>query len=407
MSKTKAYSLASLDIGSTKVVLAVAEQRGNSWEVVAIAHAPHKGYHQGQIIDSKEITLAIRKVKAEVELVASFAIPQVYVSFADVSVERVFSKGTVAIKRLVGDRDIDAVKASALESAQIRSDREILFSQPQQFKMESLRFDEAPVGHRGTSLEVTMAIITAAKKNLVVARECVESCGMEIVEFVPQGLATSLAMTTPEEQKDGVAIIDMGGMLTDIIAYKNGKIAFAASLPVGGINFTQDLAIALKTPQTFAEKLKKSHGAALVDIVSPEIIAIESLKNEPQRTVDTRFLCEVLEARSEETLTYIFKRLNDEDLLFNLKKGIVLTGGASQLPGLSELGEFTFDIPLRRGTYSGSVNVTSVAHQSGLITALGLLNYAQARHSLETVEFSIQTFKSRWEKLKNMIDNIL
>lgn len=406
MSKTKAYSLASLDIGSTKVALAIAQLNGSAWEVVSIAQAPHKGFHQGQMIDAKEISLAVRKVKAEVELVSGLSIDSVYVSFADITLERVFSKGTVAVKKIVTEKDIETVQQSALESAQIRSDREVLFSQSQQYKIDNQRFEESPIGHRANALETTMTIITAHKKNVLLARECIESCGLNIKEIIPQSLATAYALTTAEQQKQGIAVVDIGGMLTDIIAYKNGKVMMVSALPVGGVNFTQDLAIALKTPQIFAEKIKKTYGAALADIVSSEIIPIESIKNEPC-SADTRFISEVLEARSEETLSFIFKKMNEEDLLFNLTEGIIITGGGSQLPGLCELGEFTFDVPLKRGTYCGSVSVTSVAHQSGLITALGLLNYAQARHSLETVEFSIQTFKSRWDKLKSMIDNIL
>lgn len=407
MSQTKAKSLASLDIGTTKVVLAVAQQIGTEWNVVSIAQMAHKGFHQGQIIDAKDIINAVRKVKTEVELVAGFAIESVYVSFADVSLEKIFSKGTIAVKKVVTERDVDAVKAAALESAQIRSDREVLHTEHQQFRVENLRFEDAPIGHKAHSLEVTLNILTVSKRSALIVRECLQACGLAVENIIPQCYATSQSVTTLEQRRQGVALVDIGGMSTDIVAYKNGKVVMAKSLPVGGVNFTQDLAIALKTPQTFAEKIKKAHGAALVDIVSSESIPIESIKSEPQRFVDTHFICEVLEARSEETLSFILKTLNDEDLLFNLTEGILITGGGSQLPGLSELGEFTFDIPLKRGTYSGSINVSSVTHQCGLMTSLGLLNYALACHSLETVEFSIQTFKSRWDKLKNMIDNIL
>jgi cell division protein FtsA len=213
---------------------------------------------------------------------------------------------------------------------------------------------------------------------------------------------------TKEDKEAGVAVVDIGGTLTDITAYRNGKMVFTASLPVGGATFTQDLAVGLRTPQAAAERIKKAHGAALVDVVSTgEIVEVESLKNEGPRIVEARFICEILEARAEETLGLILKKLNDEDLLFTLKSGVVLTGGGSMLPGLPELGEFTFDVKLRRGTSRDVLSANPLAQGPVMSTAIGLLQYARNTQSFETSELSLDTFKNTWGKFRNFIENIL
>ncbi len=408
MSKQKVQLLASLEIGSTKVGLAVAKASGEKLEVISVAQAPHKGMHQGQIVDSREILSAIQKVKAETEATINGPVPEVLMAVSDISIETVFTKGVVAVRRMVSRKDLDEALQAAVEGAQIRSDREILHSYAHTYKINGVKTNEAPIKQKATSLELTAVLVTGLKKNQQIARECLASAGLVVADVVAHPIATAYGLLQKEDKDAGVAVVDIGGSLTDIIAYKDGKLMLATSLSVGGATFTQDLAVGLRTPQLAAEKIKRNHGAALVDVVSPgEMVEVESLKGEPARQVEARFICEILEARSEETLGLILKKLNDEDLLFKLKNGVVLTGGGSQLPGLPELGEFTFDVKLRRGVALDVVSANPLAQGPVMTTSIGLLQYARNRQSFETSELSVDTFKNSWGRFKNFIENIL
>ena len=55
--------------------------------------------------------------------------------------------------------------------------------------------------------------------------------------------------------------------------------------------------------------------------------------------------------------------------------GLVLTGGASQLDGLVEMGEFIFDIPVRRGGPSKVGGLIDVVKSGEHSAAVGLLLY--------------------------------
>lgn len=408
MSKEKLKLIASLEIGSTKVAMAVAKIVGDKLEVITVAQAPHKAMHQGQIVDTKEIIGALQKVKSEVEIAADTPITSIYLAVADSTIETSHTKANASVRRHISQKDLDAALQMAVESAQVRSDREILHSFPQFYKVNGVKFEEPPLRQKTSSVEVNALLVTGSKKNLQIARDAAHAVGLEVIATVAHSVATAEGLLQKADKDGGIAVIDMGGNLTDIIAYKNGKFVFTTCLPVGGNTFTQDLAVGLRTPQAAAEKIKKAHGAALVDVVSPgETVEVESLKGEAPRRVEARFICEILEARAEETLGLILKKLNDEDLLFTLKNGAILTGGGSQLPGLPELGEFTFDVPLRRGTAQDVLSANPLAQGPVMATVIGLLQYARNRQSFETSDFSMDTFKISWGKVKSFIDNIL
>lgn len=420
MSKEKLNLSVGLEIGTTKVAMVVAKEiRADGLhqtlphlEVLSAAQAPHKGVYQGLIVDNQEIIFALQKVKAEIEIVAGQAIDTVTLTVADLSLETIQTKGMISIKKMIHQRDVDAVIQSAKENAQVRSDREVLHAFPLSFKTEGQRHDQAPLKVKSASLEATVLLITVSRKNIQAAKDCLKAVGLQVRDVVAPPVASAYAVTLAEDRQQGIAVIDMGGSLTHIAAFKNGNLSYASSVALGGANFTQDLAVGLRTPQAAAEKIKKTHGAALVDLVSPEeVIEIDSLKNEPARQIPARLVSEILEARSEETLGLLLRKLNDEDLLSSLKRGVLLTGGASQLPGLPELGEFTFDIPLRRGETpnitNGAISVSPQAQSPVMSAALGLLQYSRGTQGFVSSDISLNTFKDSFRKFKNIIDNIL
>ena len=87
-------------------------------------------------------------------------------------------------------------------------------------------------------------------------------------------LAAAEACLTPDEKELGVAIVDIGGGTTDLAIFEKGSLWHTAVLQVGGEHFTNDVAVALRTPVNEAEKIKKKHGCALTSMI-PEEDSIE------------------------------------------------------------------------------------------------------------------------------------
>lgn len=419
MSKDKINLMVGLEIGTTKVAMLAAKDNVTpgtppKWEILSAAQAPHKGIHQGLIVDTQEIIFALQKVKSEVELTVGQRIENVLLTVADQTLETVHAKGVVSVKKQIQLRDIESVVKAAKDTAQVRSEREILHAFPQHFRVDGTRHETAPIKVKGTSVEVNALLVTVNRRNLQLAKDCLKAVGLQAAGVVAAPVAAAYAVTQKHDRDHGVAVVDMGGSLTNIAAFKNSHMAYVSTIALGGVNFTQDLAVGLRTPQASAEKIKKTNGAALVDLVSPEeIVEIESLKGEPARPVEARLVSEILEARSEETLGLVLRKLNDEDLLPSLKSGLLLTGGASQLPGLPELGEFTFDIAVRRGEAQGLAGSHILGQSPALAAVLGLLIYSRgnapaALASASTVKDNTPEFlKTSLVKIKNIIDNIL
>jgi cell division protein FtsA len=379
----KQHVLAGLDVGSTKVSLVIgtvnaSTQAGSdlSIDIVGLGSAPNSGIRQGVVVNVEATIEAISKARDEAELMSGYTIDEVYVAVGGTHIKSFDSRGMIAIRnKEVKADDIERV-IEAAKAVAVPADREVLHVLPREFKIDEQAGIFDPIGMSGVRLEANVHIVTAGQTALQNIIKCAEKAGLRVRGLVLQQLASSLAILSEDEKKLGAAVVDMGGGTCDIVMFAAGSVAHTATVPVGGQHFTQDIAMGLRTPQTSAEKVKRKHGCAISDLVDDnETIEVEGVGGRKPRAILRRDLCEVIEPRAEETMALIWQELRRSGLINQIGSGLVITGGACQLEGLIEMGEFISDIPVRKGLPERIGGLTDVVRSPEHATAVGLLIY--------------------------------
>ena len=247
-------------------------------------------------------------------------------------------------------------------------DREILHVLPQEFVVDDQDGIGDPTGMTGTRLEVNVHIITCSQTAAQNTVTCVNRAGLEVIDTVLTQLAAAEACLTPDEKELGVALLDIGGGTTDLAIFEKGSLWHTAVLQVGGEHFTNDVAVALRTPVNEAEKIKKKHGCALTSMVPEEdSIEVPSVGGRKPRIMARQVLGDVLQARAEEICQMVFTEIRRAGFDRSLNSGVVLTGGGAILEGMAEIAEQIFDMPVRRGTPSGHRRARGRGGQPGLL----------------------------------------
>ncbi|WP_374000626.1 cell division protein FtsA [Bdellovibrio bacteriovorus] len=377
-SKPKAPVLAGLDIGSTKVsfVIGTVNPEGKI-EVAGVGTAPNTGIRQGVVVNIEATTDSIRKAKEEAELMSGYSVSEVWVGVAGSHISSFDSKGMVAIKnREVTASEIDRV-IEAAKAVAVPADRSVLHVLPREFKVDGQDGITDPIGMSGIRLEANVHIVTGGQSAINNTVKCVEKAGLKIAGLVLSQLASATSVISNDERNLGVCVVDMGGGACNAVYFVNGSMAHSSVIPVGGQHFTHDVAVGLRTPQVAAETLKKKHGCAMASMVNEnETIEVEGVGGRKSRVIPRKDLADVIEARAEETLNLIANDIRMSGLMPMLGSGIVLTGGASNLDGLIEMGEFVFDIPVRRGAPREIGGLTDVVKSGEFSAAVGLLMWA-------------------------------
>lgn len=401
--KSNPRMIAGLDIGTTKVACAIGRFDAGQLDIIGLGHAPNAGMRHGVVVNIDAVTEAIKKAKDEAELMAGVRVDGIWLAVGGQHIQSFSSRGMVAIRhKEVIQEDIDRV-IEAAKAVAIPQDRQVLHVLPQDFKIDGQVGIFDPIGMSGVRLEANVFIVTGSTSVIQNAIKCAQRAGLKVDGFVLQQLASSMAVLSPDEKNLGACVVDIGGGTCEMITFYQGSVIHTGLLPVGGQNFTHDVAIGLKTTQNHADMLKRKYGCALPEMINEdEAIEVESVGGRKPRTLMRRDLCEILEARGEETLELIHTTLMELGLIGKLGSGVVLTGGGSLLHGLVEMGDFVLDVPVRRGWPEKVGGLVDLARQPSCSTVVGLLLYGLGQD--KELKTAVEAKAGEWtQKMKNFL----
>ena len=381
MSRESKEIVVGLDIGTTKVIALVAEINPEGrLNIIGMGSQDSRGLKKGVVVNIEETVTTISRVLQEVELMADCKVKDVYTGIAGSHIHSFNSNGMVAIKdKEVTSMDVDRVIETA-RAMPIQADQEILHILTQEFIIDDQDGIREPIGMSGFRLEVKVHIVTgavSAAQNIV---KCVRRCGLEVTDLVLQPLASSFAVLSEDEKELGVCLIDIGGGTTDLAVWTQGAIRYTSVVPIAGDQITNDIAMALRTPTRAAEDIKLRYGCALSDLADPEdVLEVAGVDDRPSRKLSRRALADVIQPRVEELFELVQAELRRAGYEEVLSSGIVLTGGSSVMPGMIELGEEVFHMPVRLGVPKYQGSLADVVQNPRFSTACGLLLEAQAQ----------------------------
>ncbi|HEY7728519.1 MAG TPA: cell division protein FtsA [Candidatus Eisenbacteria bacterium] len=379
MAEGKCY--AGLDIGTTKITALVAEpeESGDGVRIVGLGTAPSDGLKRGVVVNLERTVRSIQHAVAQAEAMCGREIRGVYAGIAGDHIRGINSRGVIAVSRKDAEirthdvaRVVEAAKAVA-----IPADREILHVLPQEFIVDDQDGIRDPVGMSGVRLEAEVHIITGAASACRNVLKAAERAGLHVEELVLEPLASANAVLTQDERDLGVILLDIGGGTTDVAVFFEGSIRHTAVIGLGGSNVTNDIAIGLRTPVDRAERLKLESGCALTSIVrAAETVQVPAVGGRPDREISRHMLAVMIESRAEEILTLAAKEVRKNHVSDLLGAGVVLTGGASALPGMPELAEQVFDLPARLGLPHGVSGRAEAVSDPRFATGVGLVLHA-------------------------------
>ncbi|MDR2034276.1 MAG: cell division protein FtsA [Helicobacteraceae bacterium] len=369
-----------IDVGTSKVCALIAQIGADkSARIVGSGICKSQGLVKGVITDIAKAAAAIKTATDEARQHAGVSISRAIVSVSGAYAKSVQSSGKANIPlKDIEFKDVNRVMRLALESAAAPSppDEEILHVFPYSFKVDDQSYVEDPVGMSGSRLETQVNIILAKKTALDNLRKAIAGAGIEIGALALSGYVASIAVLNEDEKKLGACVIDIGAASFNLVVYQGNAPRHCDFFAVGGGHITSDLAISLHTPQRAAEEIKIQYGRLNgKDNGSIEIPEIGN-ENAVRRSVSWETIANVIGARMEETVLIQNGLLIKSHLKSDAAAGVVFTGGASKLVGLSEMAEPIFgNIPIRIAYPKALAGMADSLRDPTYSVAIGLIRY--------------------------------
>lgn len=400
--KTDKNLVVGLDIGTSKVVAIVGEVGSDgAIDVIGLGQSASRGLKRGVVVDIESTVQSIQRAVREAELMADCQIHAVRAGIAGSHVQSRNSHGIVAIKEQEVtqddvDRAIDAARAIPLPA-----DQQIIHVLPQEFIIDGQEGIRQPIGMSGVRLEVKVHLVTGAVNAAQNIVKCIERCGLRVDEMILEQLASAEAVLHEDERQLGVCLVDIGGGTTDLAVFLDGAIRHTAVIPIAGDQVTNDIAVGLRTPTQFAEKIKLEHARLGHDSSGSEFIEVPSVGDRPARRLSRNSLIEIVEARYEEILMHVREELRRSGFEERVTAGVVLTGGSVLMDGAVELAEEILHMPVRLGIPQRVLGMKDVARNPMYATAVGLLLFGQGGIRPSTTRHQPARGALTWERMKS------
>lgn len=364
-----------IDIGTSKVSTIIGRvNKANEIEVLGEGIDSCVGIKKGIIVDIESTAKSIRNSVGQAEATANLKAVSAYLNIMGTHVSVINNRSWINVTnedREITKKDVDRVLYSA-KDVPIPEDRQIIDVIPRQYIIDG--YDEIidPVGMVGVRLEVEADIIAGKITSVQNIVKSAEKAGLKIDGLVVEALATSEVILTPDEKDMGVIMLDIGGGVTDISVFKNKKLIFYDSIPVGGDHITSDISIGLKISNSDAEKIKRQYELALTSLIkNDQEISVYDVNENRKKSVKVSGVVEIIEARVYEIFSLCSNLLRNAGIAGNFQAGVVLTGGGiSYVDGGKQLAAEVFELPVR----IASMKLSEISKPE-FITASGIVKY--------------------------------
>ncbi|HVJ54515.1 MAG TPA: cell division protein FtsA [Aliidongia sp.] len=380
LARPRGALLAAIDIGTTKTCCFIARREAGGPRILGIGHQVARGMRAGQIVDLDAAATSMLNAVHAAEQMAGETITEVVINLSGgFPPSRIVPIEISVGGREIGDAEMKKVLTQGLAHRE-PPDRQIIHSVPVGFSIDGSRGIRDPRGMFGDRLGVNMHVVSASSAAVRNAVAAVGRCHLEVAGMIVSPYAAGLSALVEDEVELGATVIDMGGGTTTIAVFYDGSIVYADTIPIGGVHVTNDVARGLSTPIAHAERMKTLFGSAIPSHADErETITVPAVGEEDESQasqVPKSHLIGIISPRLEETFEMVRNRLENSGFDKLAGRQVVLTGGASQLPGTRELAGMILDKQVRVGRPMRVAGLAEATGGPAFATTVGLLHFA-------------------------------
>ena len=376
-----------LDVGSSKVSALIAEA-GDDGElrILSTGQRESRGVRRGFIADMERAEATIREAVEQAERIAGTNIDDVFVGFSAGGLVSTVASVEVEIGgHRIEKADIEHLLGAGRESIDPEG-RMILHALPALYTLDGLQGVKQPLGLHADRLAVDIHVVAADPSPVRNLDLCVRSAHLGVSAIVASPVAAGKACLSDEERELGVALVELGGGVTNVSVF------------IGGIDITDDIASAFGTRRSEAERIKCFYGSAMTsprdnhDMIELAPIAGAEDGTEAARVTRAQLIA-VIRQRLEHLSGEIATALKELGFSGPFGRQVVLTGGGAELKGIADYAQGVLGRAVRVGRprMSGLPD----AHSGPAFSTLaGLAQFAASREldlrQIGTSEMTIQ-----------------
>jgi cell division protein FtsA len=370
--------ITSIDFGSRKLSITVATEENEELEILAVKSCKSAGIEKGLLVDIEKCRENVIVLLKDLEKNLKKDIKNVSIGISSNKVR--ITETTIGIKlheKKVTNQDIMKALKKCEKSIPVSDDETIMDILINFYILDGNVIHKDILNWKGNNLEINFTLVIAERKEIQKYYELFKGTKYDI-QFLKLNILAGKQIFLNEKNSMGhIALVDIGAGTTDIALFNNGIPKSIESIPVGGNNITNDLAICGKFSFWEADNIKKiyasNYKALYKDSSLLDEIEVGTIK------VSKKLFYEVVDARIEEILGHINIKLKNTGHYDRICSIILYGDGINYFEDISEIVRKNFRIKtkiIRKNDLGikNSENITSLAIAKEVYDRLILLD---------------------------------
>ena len=395
-----------IDIGTSKVSLIIGEVNNfNQVEIICSTNQPCNGMKKGRIVDENEVVKALEEVVEDAQVDTNMRINSAYVTIHGKYVKIVQNSVVKEVKDRYAGISAKDVSSAIMQAKDIDipDDMSIIDIVTDKFTLDNGKVVSDPIGNFSSNFTLKAQVVLAEKEYIRQLFSIFKKANLDIDGLVPVALAERNLVLDTHELNDNVMILDIGAGNTDIGVFEGSEFVYTSTIPLGGDNITNDIALVLNISHDEADKLKKQYGLAMKSYIDNdnEILLTTCKEEQSSKVIKSSELIEIIEARIEEIFTLVNKDITAQGIKSRINN-VVLTGqGIANISKSDVVGKVALNIPVKMSTGRATSTV-----RPGYRTVYSLVRYIASRQFAKNVSSNIDTQTEKNNIFKNVLEKV-
>ncbi len=381
---------AGLDIGNSKISCIVADYKNSeNIKILSLLSIPTTNIKKNIILNYENLLEQIKSLIYEVEKQSQTKLNSINLNFSLINSKSHYYESEIKIKN---------EKLSKLHLKKIINNSEFFQNSLDQFEIfnsvisyyiDNNQYFSAPLGNYTDNVKINFYKILILKKYIENFSSIIGNLKINIENYIPSPLSSSIASLTKDEKELGTICINLGHSTSSISIFENSKFIFGDAIAIGSNNVTLDIARGVSTTISSAERLKTLYGSL---ISSPsddheiiEIPIISGDKNSFQQITRSN-LNSIIKPRIEETLEMLWQKIKDNNFSNKKFNNVVITGGGSQLDNIEKYVETIFASGTRVANPITELNLSKDYNKSEFCDVIGSVLYDPNLYKIDFFE---------------------
>ena len=341
--------IASIDLGASKIAVAVGERTRKGVKIRAYCEVPSNGMNRGQVENPRVVSNEVKKAISIIKSEYGIEVKKAIVGIAGHSLKCITTDPTQTQRDSTSEITYDEIVkiTKGMEDMVMEDGEKVFCAIPQSYNVDNNMSVIQPEGMIGKTITSRFKLVVGKKSYLTLIDNVMNLANVKVDRYIIEPIASAEAILTEEEKNGGVAVVDIGAGSTDVVVIQGGIIRHVGIVPFGGDAITHDICEGCSIGDKQAEAIKVREGVCFSDYAGNANIVFQSFGDKDVQ-VTKKFLSNIIQARMEEILEAVRYIVEQSKFDTKLRVGYLFTGGGSKIQNLENLASFILAKNIRK-----------------------------------------------------------